>query len=128
MVEIDGVQLPFMPAGGVQELKRQTARPGHHQPANSFDEIFKDELSKLKFSGHAQTRMISREITLNENEVERLQNAVSKAEDKGANESLILFQDKAFIVSIPNRTVITAVNKEQLEANVVTNIDSAVFA
>lgn len=128
MVEIDGVQLPFMPAGGIQELKRQTVRPGHQQSAISFDEIFKDELNKLKFSGHAQTRMISREITLNENEVQRLENAVAKAEDKGANESLILFQDKAFIVSIPNKTVITAVNKEQLEANVVTNIDSAVFA
>jgi flagellar operon protein len=52
---------------------------------------------------------------------------VIKAEAKGARESLMVMGDTAFIVNIPNRTVITAVNSGQLKDNVFTNIDSAVI-
>jgi len=52
---------------------------------------------------------------------------VSKAAAKGARESLILLDDKAFVVSVRNRTVITAVDGEHLKENVFTNIDSAVI-
>ena len=38
------------------------------------------------------------------------------------------FGDKAFIVNVPNKTVITAMDKAQLMSNVITNIDSAVIA
>ena len=128
MAEIEGIQVPFLPAGGVRDLKRQPVQTGRSISGVSFEEIFREELIKLKFSGHAQTRMISREISLSEAEMLRLQNAVSKAEQKGATETLILFNDKAFVVAVPNRTVITVFGKDQMETNVITNIDSAVIA
>lgn len=125
-MEINGVKLPFVPAAGLSDPKnRQIGSP---VPKSSFEEIFKEELSKIKFSSHAQARLVSREISLNESDIERLQNSVQIAESKGAKESLVILDEKAFIISIPNRTVITVVNKDQLEQNVVTDIDSAVFA
>lgn len=129
MQELGGISLPFLPAGGTEALK-QTKKPFGEiaAPKTSFDEVFAEELSKIKFSGHAQSRMISRELDLNENEMLRLENAVEKAEMKGANESLIMLEDKAFIVSIKNKTVITALDRSQMQDNVVTNIDSAVIA
>lgn len=51
---------------------------------------------------------------------------VEKAAAKGAKESLVLVDNAALVVSIKNRTVITAVDKDSLKDNVFTNIDSAV--
>lgn len=128
MPVIEGINVPFVPVRGVDDLRirnRNVAQPGK---ISEFDELFRKELSKLKFSGHAKARMESREITLSDTEAEKLEKAVNSAEAKGAGESLVLLNDKAFIVSVANRTVITAMNREQMEASVITNIDSAVIA
>lgn len=128
MTGIDGVSLPFMPIGGMQELKKHSSLAEVAKSKSSFQEIFAKELESVKFSAHAQSRLNSREIDLSDNEIARLESAVSQAQQKGGNESLVLMDEKAFIVSVPNRTVITVVNKNNLDSNVITNIDSAVFA
>ncbi len=58
----------------------------------------------------------------------RLEAAVEKAGQKGGKESLILLDDLAFVVSVKNRTVITAVGADRMADNVFTNIDSVVIA
>jgi flagellar operon protein len=58
----------------------------------------------------------------------RLESAVDKLAAKGARESLVLLDDNAMVVSVRNRTVITALSREQARENVFTNIDSAVIA
>ena len=50
------------------------------------------------------------------------------ARAKGARSSLILTEAGAFVVSVSNRTVITAMDPAQMRERVVTNIDSAVIA
>ena len=128
MPDINGVSLPFIPAGGVEELKRQKTPPAPSgQPSTSFKTIFEQEIDRLKFSAHAQTRLNSREIALSQEDMDKLESAVAKAEAKGAKESLVLMRDMAFIVSVRNKTVITAVHNDQLKDNVFTNIDSAVI-
>lgn len=82
---------------------------------------------EIKFSAHAQQRMKTRGITLNAMEMDQIRSAVSKAAAKGARESLVLINNKALVVSVPNRTVITAVDEGSLKENVFTNIDSAVI-
>ncbi len=127
MPDLNGIRVPFIPAGGVDRLNIK-----HHNLNNTgnskFNELLTDELSKLKFSGHAQSRMESRNINLSNTEMLRLESAIEKAELKDAKESLVLMDEKAFIVNITNRTVVTLLNKNQMEDNVVTKIDSAVFA
>jgi flagellar operon protein len=83
--------------------------------------------SRLKVSGHAQTRLQSRNIELDAAEWDRVVQGVDRAAQKGAKESLVLVDDVALVVSVKNRTVITAVDKENLKQNVFTNIDSAVI-
>ena len=46
---------------------------------------------------------------------------------KGVNESLVLVDNLAFIVNVPNKTVVTAMDQEETNANVFTNIDGAVI-
>lgn len=82
---------------------------------------------RLKLSGHAETRLQSRNIQLEGDQWERVMQGVEKAATKGAKESLVMVDDVALVVSIKNRTVITAVDKQMLKENVFTNIDSAVI-
>ena len=123
---INGVRVPFVPARGVQELKERPAVGGVEGKA--FENVLQEELRGLKFSKHAQERLDSRQIRLNDTDMVSLQRAVSRAEEKGAKDSLVLLRDLAFIVSVQNRTVVTAVDGEHLNENVFTNIDSAVIA
>jgi len=81
----------------------------------------------IKFSGHAQTRLASRQITLTGDEVARVGQAMTKAAAKGAKDSLFLMEKTALVVSVANRTVITAVARDALKENVFTNIDSAMI-
>lgn len=129
MPEINGVSVPFIPAGGATELTRQQNKLNIGSTSSTkFNEIFEQELTKVKFSGHAQSRIVSRDIEINTADMLRLETAVDRAAEKGSNESLVIIDDKAFIVSVPNKTVITMINRNQMDENVVTNIDSAVFA
>lgn len=94
----------------------------------SFDQVFQRELTpeEIKFSAHAQQRLSLRS-GLSETELKRLEDGVAKAAQKGARESLILMDNLALIVSVKNRTVITAVDGQRMKENVFTNIDSAVI-
>jgi flagellar operon protein len=123
---INGVRVPFVPARGVEGLKGR--QPAGATQDKAFENILQEELQGLKFSKHAQDRLESRDIRLNEADMASLQNAVTRAGEKGAKDSLVLLRDMAFIVSVPNRTVVTAVDGEHLSDNVFTNIDSAVIA
>jgi len=64
---------------------------------------------------------------MSEERLARLSDAVSKAADKGSKESLILDDDAAYVVSVPNRTVITAFDRSNLQDGIFTSIDSAII-
>ena len=96
----------------------------------SFKEMFSQELAgsrDISFSKHASQRLYSRGIELGTDKINAIADAVDKAEQKGSKETLILSDDTAFVVSVENRTVITAFDKENLREGVVTSIDSAVI-
>ncbi len=123
---INGVKVPFLPVGGVDGLKQKPSVP---LPAErSFDAILQKELQEVRFSKHAQDRLSERNIRLDQKDLADLQHAIALAEKKGATDSLVLLRDLAFIVSVKNKTVVTAIHGENMKENVFTNIDSAVIA
>ena len=96
----------------------------------NFEDVLKKIQSnneEIKFSKHAVERMGARNIELNSNDVEKLQKAFKKAEEKGVKEALIVIGDKGFIASVKNKTVITTMTSDQIKENVFTNIDGAVI-
>jgi flagellar operon protein len=125
MAEINGVSVPFIPIVGNTEI---ASRKVGKEAASSFDAIFKEELEKVKFSNHALKRLESRNIQLSDNDLSKIQNAVEKAEAKGSKDSLVMMDKTAFIVNIPNKTVVTAIEVAESNESVFTNIDSVVFA
>ncbi len=81
----------------------------------------------LTFSKHAMERLGARQIEISPQLVEKMSNAVDKAGSKGVTEALILNGSTAFIVNVPNRTVITSMNNGEMKENIFTNIDGAVI-
>ncbi len=81
----------------------------------------------LKFSGHAMQRLKDRKITLDGQTMMKVNEALDKADAKGVEDTLVLTKDAALIVSVKNRTVITAMDRNSLNGNVFTNIDGAVI-
>lgn len=82
---------------------------------------------EVKFSKHAANRLAERNIELTDNQKERLQEGTMKAGLKGIHESLVLVDQLAFIVNVPNNTVVTAMKQTETDENVFTNIDGAVI-
>ena len=110
----------------------KTGKPQPDSAAAPFGEILKyktglaeNGTEELKFSKHANERLLSRNIDLSEAQKERLSQAVKSAQAKGIKESLVMMDNLAFIVNIPNNTVITAVTGG--EERIFSNIDGAVI-
>jgi flagellar operon protein len=100
------------------------------QSNGSFDSVLQKTINEkegLKFSKHAELRLQARNINLTAAQKEKMSEAVAKAESKGVKDSLVLMDNLAFVVNVRNKTVITAVNSNELKENVFTNIDGAVI-
>ncbi len=80
------------------------------------------------FSRHALERVNRRGIQLDQSTLQRLAGGVSRAATKGSKAAVVFVDSTAFVVSVPNNTVVTAVGSEHLREHVFTNIDSAVIA
>ena len=125
---MSGVQ-PWSPAPGTAPRPPAAAPPA--TGAGSFDRALQDaarQQEEVQFSGHAKTRLQSRGLELTPERMTRLAEGVAQAAAKGARSSLVLLDNLALVVSVNNRTVITAMDSRQLKDNVFTNIDSAVIA
>ena len=81
----------------------------------------------LKFSKHAAVRLENRGIELTDAQLERLNDGARKAGQKGIRDSLVIVDKLAFIVNVPNKTVVTAMDSRETEENVFTNINGAVI-
>lgn len=96
----------------------------------SFETLLNEQLNKnsgLQFSKHAQERASQRGIQISGDLLQDLNQAVEKARAKGAKDVVIFDARRAFIVNVPNNTVITAISENEMKENVFTNIDSAVM-
>lgn len=112
--------IPGIGLGGVQPTDLHPAGPPR---TGEGDQSF-----GLHFSKHASRRIEERGLSLDEGRLERLERAVGQAAAKGAKDSLILLDELALVVSVQNRTVVTAVDEASQKAHVFTNIDSVVIA
>lgn len=126
---------PRVGRAGATPTAPQGKGPAGKVGRTPFGEIFRQELGRgegLRFSAHAQNRLAARDIRLTPEAVGKLSEAVDRAASKGARDALVLMpggsrrEDLALVISVTNRTVITAMDGDHIQENVFTNIDSAV--
>jgi flagellar operon protein len=115
-----------------QTVRNPAGRTDETGPARSFSDVLQEKMNgTVTFSKHAQKRINSRQIGMNEQEIDKLKEVIGKLENKGVKESLVLLQNRdredfAFVVNVKNRTVITALTETMMKENIFTNIDSTV--
>jgi flagellar operon protein len=112
-------------------VRTQPVRPSVQVPQGpAFADVLRDTTGTqpVAFSKHAVQRLERRNLAVDPASMQRLQDGVDRAAGKGARDAVVLVDNTAFVVSVANRTVITAVGKDQMKDHVFTNIDSAVIA
>lgn len=136
---MDRLQSSFMSIEQIKDTYLKDRKIANRQKTESeqglsFQQIFLEEASKkdvssqeVTFSKHANDRLASRNINLNEEQLNRLNKGVMQAKEKSIKESLVMMDNIAFIVNIKNNTVITAMDQKTDDSNIFTNIDGAVI-
>jgi flagellar operon protein len=124
--------IPASPVEQVQPSRGSTkptrsATKGQEQFAEVLQRAEANEPALIRFSSHAQRRIQQRAIPFGQSEMRRLEEAVEKAESKGARDSLILMDELALIVNVKNRVVVTAIDPASRQENVFTHIDTVVM-
>ncbi|WP_103026683.1 TIGR02530 family flagellar biosynthesis protein [Salinibacter altiplanensis] len=89
-------------------------------------EAARDPTDDIELSGHAKQRIAQRNISLDATERQELADAMTELDDKGAQDAAVLRDDAAFVVNVPSRTVVTALDQPEMQGRVFTNIDSAI--
>ncbi|HHW56551.1 MAG TPA: flagellar protein [Clostridia bacterium] len=95
--------------------------------STTFKEVLNEKIDEIKFSKHSLMRMEMRNVKITQAEYQKLLEAVNRANRKGIKDSLIIMNNKAFVVNLKTKTVITAMDSEMLKDSVFTNIDGAVI-
>lgn len=121
-----GRNVPVQPTGRAHH--EQLKQPAGTTQA-SFQQLLEQQMSRtstLNFSHHASQRIVERGMDLSAEIMSKMSNAVDQAAAKGSKQSLLLVQNAAYIVNVPSRTVITALDNPFQQGHVFTAIDSTV--
>ena len=124
-------QFPSIEQAASDYLEKGSGSEVVRKGTRSFADVLEDkqkEVSVPKFSKHAVNRLSERNIEISDGLMERLSAGMQAAGQKGINESLVMVDQLAFIVNVKNQTVITALDGNETDQNVFTNIDGAVIA
>ena len=110
-------------------ISREQKTYKQNQPKAGFAQYLDQALDEVKFSKHAKLRLENRHIEPGPAELQRLKQGISMAREKGSRNALVLIDHLAFVVSVENNTVVTALNcnTDEKEAKVFTQIDSTVI-
>jgi flagellar operon protein len=118
---------PVAPVAAPAAPASRTAA-GQAAAGPSFAELLAKQSRAPQFSRHALERLQQRGINLDQPTLGRLTDGVQRAAGKGSRDSVVFVDNTAYVVSVTNNTVITAVPSEHMRQHVFTNIDSAVIA
>jgi flagellar operon protein len=123
--------VPPGPAAAPAVTRPQSASANGPTTGPSFADMLTQSATAANaptFSRHALERVSQRGIDLDQSTLQRLAGGMSRAATKGSRAAVVFVDNTAFVVSVPNNTVVTAVGSEHLHEHVFTNIDSAVIA
>lgn len=127
------IQERYFDTAKTTDAAAQTTETGETKQL-SFQDVFSQKVQEasqeeeLRFSKHASSRLADRNIELTGSQLDRLAEGTRRAGTKGIKDSLVMVDDLAFIVNVPNHTVVTALDQTQADEKIFTNIDGAVIA
>ncbi|OIP27309.1 hypothetical protein AUK22_05730 [bacterium CG2_30_54_10] len=102
--------------------------PGNAQPG-IFAKVLQQALQRagpesLNVSQHAEKRLQERRIPFGPETKAQLAKCIEELRSKGARDSLVITKDAAFVVNVPSRTLVTAMDLGEMQYRIITKIDS----
>ncbi|MCG6170709.1 flagellar operon protein [Anoxybacillus sp. LAT_35] len=117
-------RIQFFPHTPLIPPKKQAAVQTEQQ---SFRDALVKAEQTLKISKHAQQRLQERNIHINDEQWALIGQKVVEAKQKGVRDSLVITNEAALIVSAVNQTVITAMDRNEAQSQLFTNINGAII-
>ncbi|GAA5415109.1 hypothetical protein Pryu01_00133 [Paraliobacillus ryukyuensis] len=116
----------------IQQIHQQVLLPKTKkaQEKSQANIAFKDVLTSaqsLKISKHAQTRLEERNIKIDDSKWQAVTKKVNEAKEKGITDSLVVMKEGTLVVSAKNNTVVTAMDREEAQARVFSNINGTIL-
>jgi flagellar operon protein len=130
---ITGVQRTGIPSGSAAERVGDASSystGANGSVAGAFADILRDLDGNraVQISGHALRRLEQRGIAPPAEHAERLSKAFDTLAAKGGRQSLVMLDSVAYVVRVPERTIVTAVGPDADKERVFTQIDSVLVA
>ena len=120
---------PAVQGGAEQGSARVGRGQGASLPMDAFQALLNQVESRTRFSAHAKARIEQRGVDLTADDLARIDDAVDRMAAKGVRDALIyMSHGLAMVVSVKNRTVITALDDASAKENIFTNIDMYITA
>ncbi|HHO51813.1 MAG TPA: hypothetical protein ENK18_13280 [Deltaproteobacteria bacterium] len=82
----------------------------------------------VRLSRHAESRLASRGLSFGEEERAQLSEALTALQGRQARKALVLTGDRAWIVGVERRTVVTVMSRTEALGQVFTDLDSTYVA
>lgn len=111
-------------------LVRSPSKPVQTGPAKGVDsgfrQIFEQAMGEktLNISAHAEKRLQERNIALDPSTRKMLMETMDELSVKGAKDSLVITGNAAFVLNVPSRTLVTAMDLSENQNRIITQVDS----
>ncbi len=119
------------PVSQIRPAVQPAAAKSVSQAGSGFDLALREALTRspgskggLNVTAHAEKRLQERQIPFDTETKRLLGEALDELSAKGARDSLVLTESGAFVVNVPTRTLVTAMDPADLRDRIVTQIDS----
>ena len=119
-----------VPSQPITSTYKQKTNTNVQKPSASFSSQLEKAIqggTDIVVSRHAKVRMEQRGISISSQTWEKIGEKVNEAKSKGVQDSLVLLKDAALIVSAKNSTVITALDREEANSQIFTNINGTIL-
>lgn len=113
------------PRGSPKTKARDRADSTRHSFLEELQQAQKVQENEVKLSAHAEQRIEQRNIPFSADDRRSVGEAMLQLSEKGARDAVLMHSEAAFVVNVPNRTVVTAMDRGEMQERVFTNIDSA---
>lgn len=130
MSKINSLLIPnqiSIPSQAEKAQESNRLKQGEKSEFQALVEKLNSDEGKINVSTHATKRLQERNIELDGDEYLKLKEAISKLRNKGGHDSLVITQKAAYVIDVDKNTVVTAVDKNNMNENVFTKIDSTIF-
>lgn len=119
-------QLNYHPLAQINQPVKKQVETNGASFKDLLGTIHSDD-STLKISKHAEKRLNERNIKIDQELWQRIEQKVNEAKVKGVHDSLVVTDQAALIVSAKNNTVITAMDRAEASSQIFTNINGTIL-